>query len=100
MRKDLLNSAESAAYGAIASKVCSVPLHPSPFSAAVAEKLKSLDGCDAFGLESQSSAITAAIGSELSGKRTFVPLSSLHSLQELNAVSYMRLPVVAVSGSV
>ncbi len=97
MRKDLLDSAESAACGAIASKVCSVPLYPSSFSAAA--KLKGIDGCDAFELESQSSAITAAMGAELSGKRTFVPLSSLHSLRELNAVSYMRLPVVAISGA-
>lgn len=100
MRKELLSASEASAYGAKLARVQSVPNFESHFSATIAKSMgKTSKESLIFNMETQGSAVTAAIGNEASGKRTFLPISSLTSIQELRQASFMRMPIVAVNVS-
>ncbi len=100
MKKELLSASEASAYGAKLARVQSAPNFESPFSAAIAKSMGKISKESLiFDMETQGSAITAAIGNEASGKRTFLPISSLTSIQELRQASFMRMPIVAVNVS-
>lgn len=100
VRKELLSACEAAAYGAKLARVQSVPDFESPMSMPITRCLKGLaKECKIFGMENQGAAVAAAMGSEVSGKRTLLPMSAPVALQELRQASFMRLPVVAANVS-
>lgn len=98
MKGDILSSTESAAYGAKAAGVQSVPHFPAPLSSEIARALSKIHNCKIFDVESAGSAFAAALGSSAVGLRTFVPCSSPISYESL-AAPFMRLPFVAVNVS-
>ncbi len=100
MKKELLSASEAVAYGARLARVQSVPNFESPFSSAMAKSLGKISRENpVFNTETQNSAVTAAFGTEASGKRTLLPISSLASMYELRQASFMRMPIVAVNAS-
>ncbi len=100
MKKEFLSACEAAAHGAKLARVESVPNFESPLSAEIVKRLGKMSReCAIFDTESQDSAITAALGSEASGKRTFLPMSFPSSLQGMRQASSMRLPIVAANVS-
>ena len=99
MRQSLLSSAEAAAYGAKLSGAGSAPHYPQPFATEIIKRLEKLGGTDVFDLPSQSDALNAAIGSVISGKRTFLANSFVHELGDALRIAQFRLPIVAVDVS-
>ena len=86
----ILSSAEAAAHGARLSFADIVCSDPAPFAADIAKNLRHMPFINA---DSFSSALNAAMGAELGGKRAFVVASSPVD-ESMYTASYMRLPVV------
>jgi len=93
MKQDLLSGLGAAAWGARLSKAAVVPNFPMPRVYGIADNLR--DCCDVFDVESQSSAITAAMAAVACEKRSFLALDGIQSLQDFCNAAFMRLPLVA-----
>lgn len=90
-KPQLLSIGESIAYGAKMSSVDSVYFHAAQALSEAENAMKKL-GVPANLMVSLSSAVNAATGSELGGKRSLV-VSSVNNCSYCN-VSYMRIPLV------
>ncbi|MBI2972157.1 MAG: hypothetical protein HYY37_07090 [Candidatus Aenigmarchaeota archaeon] len=101
MKQELLSQTEAAARAAYAARVQSVPHFPAPLSAPIGTHFSALaqPSADYYEVESQSAALSAAMGSVAAGKRTFLPMSIPHVMQDFWAASALRLPVVAANVS-
>ncbi|MEM7819814.1 MAG: hypothetical protein QXD48_03215 [Candidatus Aenigmatarchaeota archaeon] len=97
MKNELLSTQDAAAYAAKLCNVDIVPNFPSPFANEIVEKLRQIHRCEIFDIESQNSAILAALSSEACEKRTFLPLSAIRTIEEFYITSFMRLPIVGVN---
>ncbi len=92
----LLSSQESAAHAARLCKAESVPNFPAPFSKDIVVPLSKIHKCDIYDVESQSSAVIAAVAASLAEKRSFLPLSKIMDIEALCAASSLRVSLVSV----
>lgn len=93
---DLLSGAEAAAHAARLSQAF-IPFAPSALSAEMADFFtKHNISVDEY--ESQSSAMNAAMGAAITGRRVFIPVA-VESISEFYSASFQRLPIVAVNMS-
>jgi len=100
MKGELLDSYESAAFGAKLSRVEFLADYPSSeINNKIREFVSNEFPCDVLEVESQSAALSAAIASESCEKRTFLALRKISLIEEFATASCMRLPIVAVSSN-
>ncbi len=92
-----MSSTEVAAHAAKVSFVESVPNYPAPLSIEITKVLEKNHTCDIFDVESNSSAISAAMGAAFT-KRVFLPVSSPLT-EEAFSAPFMRLPFVMANVS-
>ncbi|MEK6816183.1 MAG: hypothetical protein AABY09_01095, partial [Nanoarchaeota archaeon] len=96
MKSHMTSPAEAAAHGARLSAVDLVCNYSAPFSADTMNELKDLSIIET---DSFSSALNAAMGAEIGGKRSFVSASALMLTEDMYVASYTRLPVVLFNTS-
>jgi len=91
---ELLSPAEAVAHAARLSQASFIPSYPSIMSSEMGSVLARND-IRMVEFESQSSAISAAIGASTIGRRVFIPLASPQSISDFYSASFQRLPIVA-----
>jgi pyruvate ferredoxin oxidoreductase alpha subunit len=91
MKPQLVSVEEAVAYGAKLS--ADFIYHYTSSKSSISNVTFQVPGINLIPAESLSSALYAAAGSEIGGKRSFV-LSHLDSIKDINAISHMRIPIV------